>query len=124
MWINRHQKSFEWFVSLLSELEITQAMLNERDRFLDIHMYVTSAAGKSDIQMALDSMHEKEKRDLITGLKTRTKPGRPDWDTFFREIANQKKGRVTVFFCGPPQLARIIHSHCIPFGFAFKKEIF
>jgi predicted ferric reductase len=129
MWINRHQKSFEWFVSLLSELEITQAMLHEKDRFLDIHMYVTSALDKSDmkaigLQLALDLMHEKEKRDLITGLKTRTNPGRPDWDAFFREMANQKKGRVTVFFCGPPQLGRIIQSHCIPFGFAFKKEIF
>ena len=129
MWINRHQKSFEWFVSLLSELEITQAMLHEQDRFLDIHMYVTSALDKSDmkaigLQLALDLMHEKEKRDLITGLKTRTNPGRPDWDCFFREMANQRKGRVTVFFCGPPQLGRIIQSHCIPFGFAFKKEIF
>ena len=30
--------------------------------------------------MALDLIHKKEKRDLITGLKTRTQAGRPDWD--------------------------------------------
>ena len=85
VWINRDQKSFEWFVNLLTELEITQAQLNEAERFLDMHMYITSALDKSDmkaigLQLALDLMHEKGKRDLITGLKTRTQPGRPDWD--------------------------------------------
>ena len=129
VWINRHQKSFEWFVSLLSELEVTQAMLNESDRFLDIHTYITSALDKTDmkaigLRLALDLMHEKEQRDLITGLKTRTHPGRPNWHSLFTELANQKKGRVTIFFCGPPALGRIVQSHCIPFGFAFKKENF
>jgi hypothetical protein len=105
VWINRDQKSFEWFVNLLSELEITQAQLKEEERFLDIHMYITSALDKSDmkaigLQLALDLMHEKEKRDLITGLKTRTQPGRPNWDEFFSNIAAQNKGRVGVFFCG------------------------
>lgn len=88
VWINRDQKSFEWFVNLLSELEITQAELGESERFLDMHMYITSALDKHDmkavgLQLALDIMHEKEKRDLITGLKTRTKPGRPKWDQVF-----------------------------------------
>lgn len=129
VWINRHQKSFEWFVSLLSELEITQAMLHENDRLLDIHMYVTSALDKSDmkaigLQLALDLMHEKGKRDLITGLKTRTQPGRPHWPSFFQDIANQNKGRVTVFFCGPPEVGRAIQQHSIPFGFEFRKEHF
>lgn len=85
VWINRDQKSFEWFVNLLSELEITQAQLNEQQRFLDIHMYITSALDKSDmkavgLQLALDLMHDKESRDMITGLKTRTQPGRPNWN--------------------------------------------
>lgn len=75
VWINRDQKSFEWFIGLLSELESTQAQL--RERFLDIHMYVTSAVG---LQFALDLMHKKEQRDLITGLKTKTQPGRPKWN--------------------------------------------
>ncbi|KAI1280879.1 NADPH oxidase 5 [Halotydeus destructor] len=129
VWINRDQKSFEWFVNLLSELEITQAQLNEAERFLDMHMYVTSALDKSDmkaigLQLALDLMHEKEKRDLITGLKTRTQPGRPNWDEFFSSIAAQNKGRVTVFFCGPPELGRTLQAHCIPYGFTFRKENF
>lgn len=84
-WLNRHQRAFEWFVNLLSELEIEQAQLQERDRFLDIHMYITSALNSSDmkavgLQMALDLLYQKEKRCLITGLKSRTQPGRPDWN--------------------------------------------
>ena len=55
------------------------------DHFLEMHMYMTAALNKTDIkaiglQMALDLIHEKEKRDLITGLRTRTQAGRPNWD--------------------------------------------
>jgi NADPH oxidase 5 len=36
-WINRDQRSFEWFVNLLSQLEIEQAELGgAMDRFLDM----------------------------------------------------------------------------------------
>ncbi len=38
-WINRDQRSFEWFVRLLSELEIEQAEKGgAMERFLDMHM--------------------------------------------------------------------------------------
>lgn len=47
-------------------------------------MYMTSALSKNDmkaigLQMALDLLAAKEQRDSITGLRTRTQPGRPDW---------------------------------------------
>lgn len=47
-------------------------------------MYMTSALSKNDmkaigLQMALDLLAKKEKRDSITGLRTRTQPGRPEW---------------------------------------------
>ena len=50
-------------------------------RFLDMHMYVTSALQKTDmkavsLQLALDILYRKEDRDLITGLKSRTNAGR------------------------------------------------
>lgn len=32
------------------------------------------------LQMALDMIHKEKNIDLITGLKTRTHPGRPNWD--------------------------------------------
>ena len=72
-------------MTLLSQLEIEQNEQCSFERFMDLHMYMTAALGKTDIkaiglQMALDLIHKKEKRDLITGLKTRTQAGRPDWD--------------------------------------------
>ena len=64
-WINRNQRSFEWFVNMLSNLEMEQAeMGGVLDRFLDLHMYITSALKKTDmkaigLQMALDLLHAK-----------------------------------------------------------------
>lgn len=129
-WINRDQQSFEWFINLLSQLEIEQAELGgAMERFLDMHMYITSALQKTDmkavsLQLALDLLHQKEHRDLITGLKTRTNAGRPNWDKVFKQIQDQKKGKVTVFYCGPPQLAKTLRYKCDKFGFSFRKEIF
>ena len=59
------QRSFEWFVNLLSQLEIEQAELGgAMERFLDMHMYITSALQKTDmkavgLQLALELLHEK-----------------------------------------------------------------
>nr|XP_054749918.1 NADPH oxidase 5-like [Lytechinus pictus] len=128
IWINRNQNAFEWFVSLLTQLEMEQAQ-EPFDRFLELHMYMTSAMAKNDmkgigLQMALDIMHKKGHRDLITGLKTRTQPGRPDWNKIFTQIAREKKGKVQVFFCGSPTLAKVIKKSCEKFNFSFHKENF
>ncbi|XP_017794538.1 PREDICTED: NADPH oxidase 5 [Habropoda laboriosa] len=129
-WINRDQRSFEWFVNLLSQLEMEQAELGvAMERFLEMHMYITSALQKNDmkavsLQLAMDLVHQMEKRDLITGLKTRTNAGRPNWDKVFKQLQDQKKGKVTVFYCGPPQLAKILRYKCDQFGFNFRKECF
>lgn len=45
---------------------------------------MTSALGKGDVkalglQLALDLLAAQEKRDSISGLRSRTQPGRPDW---------------------------------------------
>ena len=90
-WINRDQRSFEWFVSLLNQLEMEQSEQGGFDRFLDMHMYMTSALRKTDVkaiglQMALDLIHKKQKRDLITGLKTKTQAGRPDWEKVCKSL--------------------------------------
>lgn len=113
-WINRDQKSFEWFFSLLNQLEHQQSEISSqkchntscstqettveidksnptknsqksKSNFLDMHLYMTSALKANDmkalgLQMALDLWHKQEQIDLLTGLKTRTNPGRPDWD--------------------------------------------
>ena len=72
-------------MTLLSQLEAEQSEQDSFEQFLELHMYMTSAVGRNDIkaiglQMALDLMHKKNNKDLITGLRTRTQAGRPDWD--------------------------------------------
>lgn len=54
-------------------------------KFLELHLYMTSALGKGDVkalglQLALDLLAAREQRDSISGLRSRTQPGRPDWD--------------------------------------------
>uniref|UniRef100_A0A4W4FFQ9 NADPH oxidase, EF-hand calcium binding domain 5 n=1 Tax=Electrophorus electricus TaxID=8005 RepID=A0A4W4FFQ9_ELEEL len=131
IWINRDQKSFEWFVSLLTKLEMDQADEEPEGRFLEMHMYMTSALSKNDmkaigLQMALDLLAKKEKRDSITGLRTRTQPGRPEWRKVRGRmpVSEEKKGKVHVFYCGSPALAKVIKAHCEQFGFSFYKENF
>lgn len=129
IWINRDQQSFEWFVSLLTKLEMDQAEEPQEGRFLELHMYMTSALSKNDIkaiglQMALDLLAKKEKKDSITGLQARTQPGRPDWNKVFQKVAAEKKGKVQVFFCGSPALAKILKGHCEQFSFKFFQENF
>ncbi|XP_028287549.1 NADPH oxidase 5 [Parambassis ranga] len=129
IWINRDQKSFEWFVSLLTKLEMDQADEEPEGRFLEMHMYMTSALSKNDmkaigLQMALDLLAKKEKRDSITGLRTRTQPGRPEWGKVFQKVSEEKKGKVHVFYCGSPALAKVIKAQCEQFGFNFYKENF
>jgi len=129
-WINRDHTSFEWFVDLLSQLEIEQQEHGgHMNRFLDMHMYVTSALQRNDmkavaLQMALDILHKKEKKDLITGLKSRMNAGRPNWNKVFTKLKDEQKGEVTVFFCGNPMVAKTLRLKCEQFGFNFRKEVF
>jgi NAD(P)H-flavin reductase len=82
-WLNREQKAFEWFVELLSRIEA-----EDTNNLFDINLYLTGAQASSDMKsstlfVAMDLMHAQTQVDLITGLKVRTKTGRPDWDTIF-----------------------------------------
>ncbi|XP_054159931.1 NADPH oxidase 5-like [Oppia nitens] len=123
MWINRDQTSFEWFVTLLSELEKQQEEWRETERFLDIHMHITQGTyqqRRSSIQVTGPISNEtQDMRAALTWHK-----GRPDWNKFFKNMADKKKGRITVFFCGRPDLARSLRHICTQFGFQFRKEIF
>ena len=132
------------------EIEESDRIHNGFERFLDFHLYMTSALRKTDmkaigLQMALDLIHKKENRDLITGLKTRTQTGRPDWNQVrcsssssmleivsqlsaiiqvFQQLANNKKGKVSVFFCGPPAISKVLKPKCAKYKFEFRKEHF
>ena len=92
-------------------------------------MFVLSALQKTDmksvfLQLAMDLNFEKEQRDFVTGLKSRTNAGRPNWNKVFTKIKEQRKGKVTVFFCGNPMLGKTLKEKCNEFGFTFRKEVF
>jgi predicted ferric reductase/Ca2+-binding EF-hand superfamily protein len=106
-WQNRDQYSFEWFRELLSTLERTDAR-----GLLDIHLCMTGARGGATalgLELARDVLHASGRSDMITGLRTHTHVGHPDWDVLLGDIAKRHGGAaVDVFFCGPPGLARKI----------------
>ena len=66
-WINREQRMFEWFTSLLSQLEMEQSEVEgSMDRFLEMHLFITSALQRTDmkavsLQLAMDLLHKKVK---------------------------------------------------------------
>ena len=94
-----------------------------------MHIHMTSALNKNDmkgigLQLALDLIHEKNSVDMITGLRTKTSPGRPNWDRVFENISKEKRGKVTVFFCGAPVMGKVLKIYCRKYGFGFRKENF
>jgi len=123
VWLNRGQRSFEWFSQLLDHIEKLQLQ-----KVLETHIYMTDAkinavTGLAKIGMELDQ--KKTRKDLTTGLRSRTNFGRPDWDALFSDISKQHGVRsVNVFFCGPDQLGRSIKRAATRFGFRFRKETF
>ncbi|XP_033624639.1 NADPH oxidase 5-like [Asterias rubens] len=127
IWMNRNYMAFEWFVDLLLHLENEQSHYS-LDRFLDIHLFMTGMKRfdmkNIGLQMALDLVHEKEERDLLTGLRTKLQAGRPDWKKLFNKLKSENKGKVSVYFCGAPALGAVIRSHCNDFNFTFHKEKF
>ncbi len=122
-WLNRGQRSFEWFSELLERLE----QLNLK-KLLEIHIYMTDAkinavTGLAKIGMEL--RRKQTRKDLTTGLQSRTNFGRPDWDAIFAGISKKHgSGSLNVFFCGPTPLARSVHQAATRFGFRFRKENF
>lgn len=121
-WLNRTQKSFEWFNELLSEIE-----QKDEDKFIESHIYMTS--GHSDIwsnmlNVAMDLLFDKNKVDLITGLGSQTQMGRPNWNEIFKKIKEKEDKKVDVYFCGSPMLADDLKRTSQKYGFSFRKETF
>lgn len=122
-WLNRDQYSFEWFASLLSRLE-------EHDRrgLLEVHLCMTGAgAGASalGVELARAAMHASGRSDMITGLRTHTHVGQPDWESMLgRVVSKHAPERVDVYFCGPPGLAAKLKPLCRRLGMSFREEQF
>ena len=122
-WLNKDQYSFEWFAALLAELEE-----DDPRQLLDIHLCMT--AGRADttalaVEVARQILHESGKDDIVTGLRTHTHMGQPDWERMLYLIREQHAPeRVDVYFCGPPGLAKKIRPICARLGMNFREEKF
>ncbi|XP_078265294.1 NADPH oxidase 2-like isoform X2 [Rhinoraja longicauda] len=128
-WLCRETSAFEWFADLLQSVE-SQTLERGNSNFLSYNIYLT---GWDENQATHFAMHHEAQTDVITGLKQKTLYGRPNWDTEFRNIANNHPStNVGVFLCGPASLAKTLnrmssaHSSGDPRGvhFIFNKENF
>ena len=122
-WLNKDQFSFEWFATLLSELEE-----EDSKQLLDIHLCMT--AGRSDttalgVEVARQLLHDAGKDDIVTGLRTHTHMGQPDWERMLYLIREQHAPEAAdVYFCGPPGLAKKLRPVCAKLGMRFREEKF
>ncbi len=122
-WLNRDQYSFEWFAALLADLEASDG----GDR-LDLHIHMTGGRGgltAAGLEVARELSRHAGGADVVTGLRTKTHMGHPDWSRELEAIAEaHAPERVHVFFCGPPGLGRRLRPICEALGMPFREERF
>ncbi|KTF78887.1 hypothetical protein cypCar_00043904 [Cyprinus carpio] len=125
-WLCPETQAFEWFADLLQSLERQMTEKDMRD-FLSYNIYLTRW---KDAEAAHFRVQYEAENDPITGLKQKTRYGKPNWDNEFSAIATQHPGsKVGVFLCGPTALAKALGKQCISHTesgteFIFNKENF
>jgi hypothetical protein len=137
IWVNRDQKSFEWFLNLLRQFEQEQEYYlasNSNDkRFLDIHLYFTEIKhdeniGNVPLDLVTKIWAQVAGQDIFTSLQSKTHIGRPKWEDLFNGLISGENAStandVNVFFCGPSTMAQTIRNHCATFRFRFYEEKF
>jgi NADPH oxidase 1 len=122
--------SFEWFQALLANLEqeVIQTPFDEKSaahnsQFLRVHNYLTAKLDESTVQNIIIN-DAGALNDPLTGLKSRTHYGRPNWKamftgmrdgiergTYIRGLAGMRT-KVGVYFCGPSALAKVLKKEC------------
>jgi len=102
-WICRDTNAFEWFQDLLEALEA-----EDIDNFLEIHMFLTGGLKADQVRnVALTSA---DGHDALTGLRSPTHYGRPNFDQTFGQMASTHPSTdIGVFFCGPKPLSNTLH---------------
>jgi len=122
-WLNRDSRSFEWFAELLLRVE----QMDHR-QLVDIQICMTGGRGNiaaAALNLARNLSHEIGKPDWVTGLRTQTRVGAPDFDHELSVIAERHASQpVDVFFCGPPGLGRKLAASCRRHALRFHQEVF
>jgi predicted ferric reductase/Ca2+-binding EF-hand superfamily protein len=122
-WLNRDRYSFEWFAALLSELERVDGagVLEASTWMTGGHAGSTAVA----LELAREAAMAAGDADVITGLRTKTHMGQPDWDATLQGIARlHAPEKVDVFFCGPPGLGAKVRRAARRTGMSFRDEKF
>ena len=116
-------------------------MNNAENDLLEYKLYVTRGWSLKEAKQI--AINHNEDIDLFTGLKQKTNYGRPNFDAFFKELADKRKSNeglnetstlrkqdnIGVFFCGPPTLSYELHKVCNKYSneatrFIYNKESF
>jgi predicted ferric reductase len=122
-WLNDGQQSFEWFASVLAEIERTDTR-----GLVELHLCLTGArAGVSalGLELAREIMAASKRTDIISGLRSHTHVGVPEWEAVFSSIAQQHAPEPTnVFYCGPPGLEKKVRPVAERLGLPFRSERF
>ena len=114
-WICPSIDTFEWFGEMLKTLENELSEVHNLKNLLEYKIYFTK--GWSTCEAKEIVAHKNDMLDLLTGLKSKTNYGRPNFDLFFKELSssiainNDATENIGVFFCGPKELSSQIHSY-------------
>jgi predicted ferric reductase/Ca2+-binding EF-hand superfamily protein len=122
VWVCRDHQAFGWFAELLAEIEA------EFPKRFDFSVYMD--AGERDIKstvlrIAMDLLYARTRKDLMTGLKSRTTLGAPRWSELMARFAREHApDKPHVFFCGPQGLANKVRRAADEQGMPFRQEHF
>ncbi|ESO02032.1 hypothetical protein HELRODRAFT_66368, partial [Helobdella robusta] len=129
IWLCRDQ-SFKWLDGMLKQLEQTMQNADKRD-FIEIEIFWTSGWDVNMQQQMVETISDAV--DCLTGLRSKTQFGRPNWKNIFEILASEYlTEKIGVFFCGPKVLGKILKNLCIKYSrmphitpqFVYHKENF
>ncbi|KAF9291435.1 hypothetical protein BGZ68_004083 [Mortierella alpina] len=152
-WVCRDRDAFEWFQDLLIALEeqnmtdfleirsyLTGELGSAELNTVLMEARATAAAHAARLVRRRERREAQQRspleeedpdlgrdRDAITGLRSPTYYGRPNFDKIFGELAlahPREQGQVGVFFCGPKPLGKTLHRCALKYKFKFHKENF
>ena len=100
-WVNRDAEAFSWFQHLLLRLETRRAEDPAFASLLQIRIFLTSFRAQADfgsqlLKLAMKHHVKMGGADLLTGLRTVSEPGRPNWDAILGAYDARPFGDVQV----------------------------
>ncbi len=93
-------------------------------------MFVSFLKTSKNLKLSFKNLksHRLKLKDNINGesndFSLKLNPGRPNLDEIFRNVSNETKGKVDVYYCGNVQLGEMIETKCVQYKYKFAKEYF